>query len=258
MFVQMKKLGTPAPVQSVDANPAPVQVFKETPMTDILVASQTLIVGTRISPEMLVWKEWPANAVSSVFVDRNVAPDALDNYVNAVVRSELAEGEPVTSRKLINGDDRSVMSVLLRPGYRAVTIRITSDTAAAGFINPGDKVDIISTRRSTGTTDTVYFAETVFENVSVLSIDQTYQPNPENGAVVLGSMATFELTQEDAEILTIAQSEGNLSLTLRPMSNERGRSVKSHAVFERQEEERVASLTVYRGGQSELVLLEGQ
>ncbi len=256
MFVQMKRLGTPPPTVEVAAAPAPV--VQETPMTDILVANQTLPVGTRVGPEMLVWRQWPAEAVSDVFIDRAIAPDALESYLSAVVRSELAEGEPVTTRKVIDSSNRSVMSVLIRPGYRAVTIRITSDSAAAGFITPGDRVDIISTRRSTSPGSTGFAADTVFENVTVLSIDQSFQPGPDNGAVVLGSMATFELTQEDAEILTIADSEGELSLTLRPMSNERGRATRSHANTEKAEEEQIASMTVYRGGESQQVMLRGQ
>ena len=152
---------------------------------------------------------------------------------------------------------------------RAVTTRISVDTAAGGFIHPGDRVDIImrenftirrdnNRARQSGTVErtNLFQAQTLFENVKVLAIDQIFATNPDTGAAIPGSTATFELSQSDAELLQEAEGYGDISLTLRGVN---GASYKgrSAAKVNRQEPDTApSSLTVYRNGEPTPVVLQ--
>ena len=157
------------------------------------------------------------------------------------------------------------MAALLRPGMRAVTTRISVDTAAGGFIQPGDRVDIILTqtvqRENIGNAQNgnqrVYISDTVFENVHVLAIDQTFTTSAESGATKIGSTATFEMSQGDAELLQEAVAKGDLSLTLRGIRNSRATAPTTATVDKEEVEETQSILTVYRGGQPQQVAIRG-
>jgi pilus assembly protein CpaB len=259
MFLQMKKLGTPPPAPKAAAV-AEAPVIQQIEMAHVLVANQTLYLGTRLTPEMLEWRKWPKDAVGVDFIEQDASPTAIEDYTSAAVRIEVAAGEPLTARKIVKTGDRSVMSAILSPGMRAVSVRITSDTAASGFINPGDQVDIVMTRRlrnTGGTNNDAYSSRTVFRDVKVLSIDQNYSVGPEGNANVMGSQALFELSPSDAETLTMAQAAGDISLILRPLSAPDARGVRSAALMENTGEERVQTMTVNRGGVVETVMLKG-
>lgn len=257
MFVQIKKMGTPPPapvVQKIE----PQTIIQEVEMSHILVPVQLLPRGTRLKPEMLEWRKWPADAVDPAFIDQDASPTAIEDWTNSVVFIEIAAGEPITPRKLVKPGDKSVMSAFLQPGYRAVSIRITTDAAASGFINPGDNVDIMITRRLTGDNGTGFVTETIFENVMVLSIDQTFAKGPDGSPYVLGGQALLMLSREDAEMVTMSQQMGDLSLVLRPLNGADRRGVRSQALVDANKENEVRSLQVYRGGAVEVVTLKGQ
>ena len=104
----------------------------------------------------------------------------------------------------------------------------------------------------------IYTADTIFENVHVLAIDQTYSStSAQGGATVIGSTATFEMSQQDSELLQEAVSKGDLSLTLRGINRSGARAV-STAKTEKKQIETQSSLTVYRGGQPKQVAIRGQ
>lgn len=256
MFFQIKRLG--------NTNTAPVQVVKkvqEIPMSHILVTNQTVPYGIRFNEEMLEWQKWPTEHLSEVFIDQDVWPTAAEDLLQAVARFELAAGEPITERKIVRPGSRGIMSALLKPGHRAVSIRITTDAAAAGFIRPGDHVDIIMTRRVTGVEGRGIFADTIFENVQILSVDQRFSQGADGSAAIKGSMVSLELSQEDAELITVAQASGDLSLTLRPMAKDHVRNVATKssqdAISNEGAPEDVSALTLYRGGTTDTVALRG-
>ncbi len=259
VFLQVKKMGTPPPA------PAPVQavrapVVKQAKLVKVLVASQNIYMGSRLNETMLEWRDWPEKALSDNFISEKTMPDALTSLGGSIVRTEIGMGEPVVMRKLVQAGNRSVMSALLKPGMRTVSVRISTDTAANGFINPGDRVDIILTKRlpTVQGQPASFSTQTVFENVEVLAIDQTYTTGEDGSATVLGTLALFQLSQTDSELLTAADKSGDLSLTLRGLSNSRGRVPKSAALMQKDEETKVSSLKVYRDGKSEHVILKEQ
>lgn len=256
-FLQIKKMGT-VPVAAPVVQAQPQTIIKEVEMSHILVPIQLLPRGTRVKPEMLEWRKWPADAVDPSFIDQDAFPTAIEDWTNSVVRIEIAAGEPMTARKLVKPGDKSVMAAFLKPGTVAVSIRITTDAAASGFINPGDRVDIMLTRRLTGESGGGYVTETIFENVHVLSIDQTYAKGPDGSPYVLGGQALLELNRADAEQITMSQPTGDISLVLRPMNGAGRRGVPSAALVDAKTEDKVVTMKVYRRGEAEVVTLGGR
>jgi len=262
VFTQAKKLGTPAPVvQQQTAAP----VIQKVEYVKVLVAAQNLPLGSRLSEAAFEWKQWPAEAVSPAFISNDLRPNADAELLNAIVRTPIVMGEPINEGKLVKAGDSGVMAALLKPGMRAVTTRISVDTAAGGFIQPGDRVDIILTQTvqrartggNQGGNQRVFISDTVFENVHVLAIDQTFSTSPESGAAKIGSTATFEMSQQDAELLQVAVAKGDLSLTLRGIRNSRAKGATT-AKFKKEEKDEQSILTVYRGGQPQQVAIVGK
>ena len=135
----------------------------------------------------------------------------------AIVKEPMFANEPVTDRKLVRAGQSGYMAVVLQPGMRAMAVPVSVETAAGGFILPGDRVDVLLSR-SLGSGQNggaaQFLSETVMRNVRVLAVDQTSTPVPGANAVV-GAVATIEVSPSDAEALNLAQAQGDLSLTLR-------------------------------------------
>ena len=225
---------------------------------DVLVAKQDIVFGRRVTVEDFEWIQWPAESVNEGFITSDARPGALEELSGTVSQSPIFRGEPIQSRKLIQTGDRSVMAALLAPGMRAVTTRISVASAAGGFIKPGDRVDIILTRQLRDLSADITrrqdysISETIFENVRVMAIDQTYQVGAEGQPTVLGSTATFELSQDDSEYLQEAVTQGDLTLTLRSLHNSGGQVIRRAEGIKR-ESGASASIAVYRAGQAQQV-----
>ena len=262
LFVFVRQLGTSAPVP--DALPVIAQpVAKKIEYKDVLIAKQDVTFGRRLTIEDLQWVQWPAETVNESFITSDIRPGAIEELSGTVAQSPIFIGEPIQSRKLINTGDRSVMSALLAPGMRAVTTRISAASAAGGFIKPGDRVDIILTRElqdlslARGSRQDYSVSETIFENVRVMAIDQEFQVGAAGRPTVLGSTATFELSQEDSEYLQEAVTQGDIALTLRSLHNSSGEVIRRSEGVQR-DTGASTTIAVYRAGQAQQVGLRGQ
>ena len=214
-------------------------------MSNVLVAAGDLSMGQTLRAADLRWQPWPADAVPGGLITKNQNPDALEQTAGSIARNNFLRGEPIRRERLIKADGSGFMSAILPPGMRAVAIAIDNrgTTSAGGFILPNDRVDILRTSldddaaRSGG--GSVQVAETILSNIRVLAIGQTVQER--NGEkVVTGETATLELTPSQAEVVTLAQRVGQLSLALRSLADAgRVDDVK---------EEREAGLTIVRHG----------
>lgn len=265
VFYAMQQLNAPAPVQQVAAPKIQIQEVEYAP---VLAIDADLTTGQRITEDMLTSIKWPAEALSANLINLDDQPDAKEEFINSLARQPLAQGETLTRSKVIMAGNSGVMAALLKPGMRAVTTRISVDTAAGGFIQPGDRVDIILRENFTIRRDTsrpqqrsaernsLFLAQTLFENVKVLAIDQTFSTGPESGAAIPGSTATFELSQPDSELLQEAEGYGDIYLTLRGV-NGSGFKGRSAARLERDEADAApSSLTLYRNGQPTQIALQ--
>lgn len=192
----------------------------EAPTSEVLVAGKSIELGHRIGGSDIRWQKWPEEAVTASYVTRKDEPDALTSFRGAIARTPLSEGEPVTKAKLVSLGNAGFMSALISPGMRAVSLPISPETSAGGFILPNDRVDVLLTseRRSEASRGVTYSAETLLENIRVLAIDQTFRES-DGAQVVVGKTATLEMRPEEAEAFLLGQARGEISLALRSMAD---------------------------------------
>ncbi len=106
-------------------------------------------------------------------ISKSTRPDAVDKLKEGRARNPIYQGEPINEKKIVLPGDKGFMAAILPKGHRAISVRISAETGAGGFILPNDKVDVILTRKLPGSERQM--SETVLTNVRVLAIDQTYQ-----------------------------------------------------------------------------------
>jgi pilus assembly protein CpaB len=220
-------------------------VIQAEPTSQVLVASTDLVAGHRLTAADMTWKPWASNDLNPLYIvdgtsgaaiaeaglvqkasaaaaevaDLTPTTGAAQDYVGAVVRDPILAGEPIVERKLIRAGDAGYLSSLLEPGMKAMALRVSVETAAGGFILPGDRVDVIlarevTDRMSDGTELKRNVITTVMRNLKVLAVDQSATRAEDNMAVV-GATATVAVSGPDAEALALARAEGSLSLVLR-------------------------------------------
>ena len=181
---------------------------------------------------------------------------AKADYFGSVVREPILAGEPIVPRKIVRAGDSGYMAAYLEPGMRAMAIRVTVETAAGGFILPGDRVDVLltqETRRDNiedAATGGKFASSTVMQNVKVLAIDQSTRAG-EDEQTVVGATATLELGPDDAEALALAKSEGELSLVLRSYADTSGPSGRVRAP-----QPQATAVRIFRGGAPEVVVVQ--
>lgn len=263
------------------ATAAPVD---NTPMAKVLIAAKDLQPGQRLTDADMDWKDWPAAEVNPAFITDGSVPvpaaeakpdgavatvtraavevatgGAKADYVGSVVREPILKGEPIVSRKIVRAGDSGYMAAYLEPGMRALAIAVSVETAAGGFILPGDRVDVLLTRETDLSNAGVqaegkskFISSTVLQNIKVLAIDQSTRAG-EDAQAVVGATATLELGPRDAEVLALAKSEGELSLSLRSYADTAG---PSGAVGQRSATRQSSAVRVFRGGAPEVVVVQ--
>lgn len=284
----VRAMGSPSnsPTAVASAAAAPAR-----PMAKVLIAAKDLQPGQRLTESDLAWKDWPVDEINPAFITDGTTPlpgtEAADktapaatppagavasvtraatnlttggakaDYVGSVVREPILAGEPIIGRKIVRAGDSGYMAAYLEPGMRAMAIRVTVETAAGGFILPGDRVDVLLTRETTLSNmgaqegDRSKFASsTVMQNIKVLAIDQSTRAGDDEQAVV-GATATLEVGPRDAEALALAKSEGELSLVLRSYADTGGPSGRVAPVVRQS-----SAIRVYRGGAPEVVVVQ--
>lgn len=207
--------------------PAAVQAAKPAMETvQILVAKSDIGLGSTLSKENLGWQVWPASAASSQFIRKSAHPRAMAEFKGSIARATFVAGEPIREQKLVKADGSGFMSAILTPGMRAISTDISPETGVGGFVLPNDRVDVLLTRRDAQQKQSSgdgYVSETILRNVRVLAIGQTVEEK--NGQkVVVGKIATLELSPRQTEMLVLARKRGTLSLTLRALSENKSSS----------------------------------
>lgn len=182
----------------------------------ILVAANNLSVGHFIKQEDMVWQSWPDESVHESYIqqDAEVTPES---FLGAVLKTNIAAGEPILSGRMVKPGNRGFMAAVLPKGKRAISIRINATSGNAGFVFPGDRVDILLTHQieTSGTEKTARISETVLKNVRILAINQSTD-NPTHTPAV-GQTATLEVTPKEAEKVSLIKNMGELTLILRSL-----------------------------------------
>jgi len=215
--VMAKNMFTGAGAQQAAAAPAVPTGPK------VLVAKTALPVGTIIDVASLGWQPWPKELMQSAYYTEGQPDSDPQKLLGTVVRYPVTAGQPVTRGALVGPKDRGFLAAALGPGMRAVTVPVNASTGVAGFVFPGDHVDLVLTQSVQGGGDgqPLKVSETIVRNIRVLATDQRFTDKDEDGkmAIKTFSNVTIEVTPRIAEKIAVAQSLGTLSLSLRSIAD---------------------------------------
>ena len=180
---------------------------KPVAMQTIVVAAKPLRFGTELNAGLLREVPWPTASMPSGAFAR--IKDVLGKG-RRVVLTPIEPNEPVLALKITGPGERATLSSLVKPGMKAVTIRVNDVEGVGGFVRPGDRVDVVLTRQiDKGNAST----EVVLQNTRVLAVDQTADDRATKATVA--KSVTLEVDTVDAQKLWLASSVGSLSLLLR-------------------------------------------
>lgn len=198
---------------------APAEEAEQIAGEQVLVAARDVAQGAALTPSDLAVALFPQGSVGPNFVRLSAQPSAQAEFVGAVTRRAFARGEPITTSAVVQPEGRGFMAAQLEPGYRAIAINIDAETAAGGYIQPNDRVDVILTTRISnreGGGESVN-SDIVLEDVRVLALGETTQTqtNGEAPQTIEAGVAVLELTAADARTLAMADELGTVSLALR-------------------------------------------
>jgi pilus assembly protein CpaB len=211
---------------------------------EVLVATRALPMGTIITADALRFQPWPKELIDQAYFvktggteDAGILPSAdklagnaippeqasPQELIGTVVRNPITAGQPITKTSLVAPGDRGFLAAALSPGMRAISIPVSAKTAVAGFVFPGDRVDVFLTQKvAADYGPSMNVAETILRNVRVLATDNRSSPSvsPDGKTVVTKyKLVTLEATPRMAEQLTVAQSLGSISLSLRALAD---------------------------------------
>jgi pilus assembly protein CpaB len=186
----------------------------------VLVAQRALPVGTIITADSIGFKAWPKEMVQDAYFLEGEAD--MQKLLGTVVRNPITAGEPITQGSLVAPGDRGFLAAALGPGMRAVTIPVSARTGVAGFVFPGDHIDLVLTQTVKGNDpQPLKASETIIRNLRVLATDQSATQEQVEGKtkVKAFSTVTVEVTPKIAEKIAVAQTIGTLSLSLRSLAD---------------------------------------
>lgn len=223
-------------VQVLSAPPAQIQQKVE--KVNIYVAQRDIPIGTIIT----------ANDYDIKPREQHLLPPGAMVYGGKdtpkidgmIVRSPIMKDEPLLSSKLRNPNDPTYIAGQLGQGMRAVTIPVNMTSSIAGFVAPGDRVDIlfsfelskssvqgadISSTKGGNADNKIAFTEIILPNARILAVDKRVTddpPNPQNKdnqPPPIPSSVTLEVNQRDAQKLKLAQKMGELTMVLRSVKD---------------------------------------
>jgi pilus assembly protein CpaB len=187
----------------------------------VLVATKALPVGTIIEADSFRFQPWPKDLIETAYYLQGKAdPQTLQG---AVVHNAITAGQPVTQGALIKPGERGFLAAALGPGMRAVTVPVNMQSSVAGFIFPGDRVDVLVTQTVSGEdpANPLRVSETIVRNLRVLATDQRTNALDDAGKpdVRIFTNVTLEVTPRIAEKIAVSQTMGQISLTLRALAD---------------------------------------
>ena len=231
-FLTLSYLGEPEP-EPTQAEVEPVVEEGPPPeppeMRRVLVASRALPVGTLLGEEDLTELEVDSAALAKehILVPEEAADHPLRGYV---VREAVEDGAPLTRSAVVGPNQSGFLAAVLRPGMRAVTIRVGPATGHAGLVDPGDRVDVIlSAELAFDGRDRSVFATTIVEDARVVAIDRRVESgagSPAGGEEAEAgrertevTTATLEVTPAQGERLVLGRA-GRCALAGGPLSRD--------------------------------------
>jgi pilus assembly protein CpaB len=188
-------------------------ITQETPSAFVVVAARPLELGVSLTADLVKTIAWPGrNPIAGSF-------SAVDDVVNRGLVAAVAENEPITESKLAPLEAGAGLPPAIRPGMRAMSVKVNEVIGVAGFVVPGTKVDVLVTIRG----DSDGISRVVVSNVQVLTAGTRYDEAEarKEGKPIPSSVVTLMVTPSDAERIALAQTEGQIMLALRnPLDTE--------------------------------------
>ena len=209
----------------------------------IVVAAKPLRFGAELGTMSLREIPWPEGSVPAGAFAR--IADLTSS--RRVVLSAIEANEPILASKITGSGQRATLSAMLQEGMKAVTIRVNDVEGVAGFVLPGERVDVVLTRQQ----DKNATADVVLQNVRVLAVDQLADERSEKPSVA--KAVTLEVDQASAQKVALAATVGTLSLVLRKagdtVANDPRRITLSDLPRAVASDDRYSTIAVVRGGQ---------
>lgn len=230
-FYARTSLNQPVPVAQVEQGGVP-QVAPPQNTLKILVVKEDVPAGTLIAqPDVkFEFRDWPNSSMNSdAYVSEGNA--ALEDFAGSVVRVGMRAGEPVVKSNIIKRGESGFLAAVLAPGMRAVSMQVSSVTGVAGFIFPGDHIDLvlshtIEVEHQNAERHSHSVSETILRGIRVIAVDQ--RSSDQEQLPVISNVVTVEVTSDQAERISLAQKMGELRAVLRSMVREDGTTEKSN------------------------------
>ena len=170
----------------------------------VVAAAMAIPYGTKVESRHLKYVEIPNDAApAGIFT-------TIEDVEGMVSTTPVNRGEILIAERFANHESGSTLAALVGENMRALTVRVNDVIGVAGFLLPGNRVDVLSSRRD-GNRRAV--TETILQNIKVLAVDQT--ATTEQNEPVIVRAVTLEMTPNQAEVLVKARTEGEIQLTLR-------------------------------------------
>jgi len=163
------------------------------------VAMGTILEGKHLTQTLFPDDLIPANAVTD-----------FEFALGMLAKQRLYQGEVLRDERIIKKGEGSTLASLISPNKRAITIRVNDVVGVAGFLLPGNRVDVLSLYKKA---NKKFYTEIVLANIKILAIDQRAS-NDENKPTVVRAV-TLEVNLKQAETLMVAKGRGSLQLALR-------------------------------------------
>lgn len=189
----------------------------------VVVAAMPLKFGDTLSADKLREVAWPAGAVPTGAF--KTTKEALAGEGTRQALQTISANEPVLASKITGPGQRATLSAVLGEGMKAVSIRVNDVLGVAGFVFPGDRVDVLLTRTVRGDDGAdKSFVDVLLQSMKVLAIDQVADVSKDSPTVV--KSVTLEASTKDAQKLTLAAGAGQLSLALRQAAASKGETTE--------------------------------
>ena len=195
----------------------------EPPKVEIVFAKATIPARTLVLAEQLEVKPVPKEVVTKDAVIN------IEDIVGLITKTELLQGEPVNINRLFRKGDKLSLAAIIPQGMRAITIPIDEVIGVAGFIKPGERVDLIGTIQPKGHSESTSW--TLLQDIEVLAVSQDMgisgNGNPQAAGGKVGTSVTLAVTPLQAEKVVLSKEKGRLHLALRPILKEAEQTVPS-------------------------------
>lgn len=172
----------------------------------VVVAAVEIPFGVKMEESQIKLIAWPGNSAPP-----QGSYSSKEQVVNKVAMNKFYPDEVITEKRISEYLGGSTLSALITKEYRAISVRVDDVVGVSGFILPGNKIDILSTRMDRTTNKAT--TRTLLQNIKVLAVDQEASQEKEKPAIVRA--VTLELRPDQAEIMVQAMQEGTIQLTLR-------------------------------------------